>query len=503
MTDRRNILFIIIDQLRADCVAGALAGHVDLPNIRAFGAGAVDFRNHYSVVNPCGPSRASILTGQYAMNHRSVRNGTPLRHDTPTLASEMRKAGYLPMLFGYTDTSGDPRVHDAADPAVQTYEYPMAGFHEIVEMRAEMSFPWRSHLLNKGYRFDRYEDVYKPVAPDGGAPRVDDPAFYTAEDSDTAFLTDRFLDHMPGYAGEGWFAHLTYIRPHPPLVAPAPYNRMYDPAALPKPVDVAHGDHPFLKAARRNLRPAGMVEGFDALGDDPETVQTLRAVYLGLATEVDAHVGRVLAFLDESGQADDTLVVLTADHGEMLGDQDSWGKSTIFEAAFKVPLMIRAPGGPPRVVTAFTESVDLTPTILDWLGRDLPNAMDGRSLLPLAQGQAPDDWRNYVYAELDFGHPGTPNAYMRALGTTASTSNLAILRDGRFTLVEFAADLDPILFDGDGEGEARDVASDPAYGADLARLSRKMLRHRMRNADHTLSMSEITNEGPKTYARRG
>ena len=92
MSHRPNILFVVIDQFRADCLTGVLADFVDLPNLQALRQDAVTFRNHYAVVNPCGPSRASMLTGQYAMNHRAVRNGTPLAHDTPTLGPEARKA---------------------------------------------------------------------------------------------------------------------------------------------------------------------------------------------------------------------------------------------------------------------------------------------------------------------------------------------------------------------------------------------------------------------------
>ena len=134
MSQNRNILFIVIDQLRADCLTGALAEHVKLPNLRQFMKEGVTFKQHFSVTNPCGPSRASLLTGQYAMNHRSVRNGTPLRHDTPNLATELRKSGYLPMLFGYTDTSVDPRVYPAEDLALKCIEYVMPGFHEMLEV---------------------------------------------------------------------------------------------------------------------------------------------------------------------------------------------------------------------------------------------------------------------------------------------------------------------------------------------------------------------------------
>lgn len=504
MAKKRNVLFIIIDQLRADCLHGALADHVDLPNLRALMADAVTFRHHFSVTNPCGPSRASILTGQYAMNHRSVRNGTPLRHDTPTIASEMRKAGYLPMLFGYTDTSHDPRIHAPSDPAMQTYEFPMEGFSEQVEMRLEMSYPWRSYLLNKGYTFDNYWQIYIPGG-DGG--RLNAPAVYAAEDSDTAFLTDRFLDAMPAYTNQSWFAHLTYIRPHPPLVAPAPYNDMYDPASLPLPNRI--GDrkteasvHPFFGPALDTTTEANFVIGCANVPPCDDTTQTLRAVYLGLATEVDHHIGRVIAFLKDSGQWDDTLLIVTSDHGEMLGDHHAWGKHNVYDAAYHTPLVIHAPGCDKGYeVNAPTESIDLTPTILDWVGQRVPNSMDGRSLLPLLNGTVPDDWRSYSFSELDFAEPEAPTLWQKRLGTTPCNSCLGILRDERFTLVEFAADLPPLLFDRAGQGEMENVAENPAFAADLSRLTRQMLRHRMQNMDHTLSLDTITNDGPKRQDR--
>ncbi|WP_027245572.1 alkaline phosphatase family protein [Leisingera daeponensis] len=505
----RNVLFIIIDQLRADCVFGAMAKHVELPSLRAFMQEAVSFQRHYSVTNPCGPSRASILTGQYAMNHRSVRNGTPLRHDTPNIATEMRKAGYLPMLFGYTDTAQDPRAFDANDPALRTYEFPMNGFHEMTEMRLEMSYPWQSHLMNRGYEFENYWDVYKPVSPDGRAPRLNDPALYAAQDSDTAFLTDSFLGKMAAYHKESWFAHLTYIRPHPPLVAPAPYNTMYDPAALPLPqrLDTSEQEgalHPFFDPALRSSTAAGFVEGFPDLEPTDDTIRTLRAVYLGLATEVDHHVGRVIQFLKDTGQYDSTMVVITADHGEMLGDRHAWGKMTVYDAAYHTPLIIRMPGNEENAgacLTQITESVDVTPTILDWVGQEIPNAMDGRSLLPLLRGEVPQDWRQYSFSELDFSEPLKPTLWQKALGTSPSDSSLGILRDGRFTLVEFAADLPPMLFDAEGQGELENVAGRPEHAAELSRLTRLMLRHRMKNMDHTLSLVSITADGARAISR--
>lgn len=509
MSNPKNVLFIVIDQLRADCVFGELAAHLELPNLRALMADAVTFQRHFSVVNPCGPSRASLLTGQYAMNHRSIRNGTPLRHDVPNVATEMRKAGYSPMLFGYTDTSQDPRVFHEDDPALQSYEHYLNGFQEVTEMRYESSYPWRSHLISQGYKFETFASVYQPVSPTGDIPKINDPALYRAEDSDTAFLTDRFLATMPAYKEKNWFAHLTYIRPHPPLVAPAPFNDMYDPAELPLPTRLADpaseaAVHPFFGPTLEQKTPAGNVVGFPNLQPTDENIQTLRSIYLGLITEVDLHIGRVISFLKDSGQYDDTLIVVTADHGEMLGDRHSWSKFTVHDAAYHTPLIIRQPGNAARagtVVMEPVETIDITPTILEWVGQEVPNSMDGKSLLPLLRGDVPEDWRAYSFSELDFAEPEAPTLWENALGTGPSDSSLTILREARFTLVEFAADLPPILFDHERHGEAENVADQSEYQSDLNRLTRLMLRHRMKNMDHTLSLITITNDGPRQKSR--
>lgn len=509
MGSTKNVLFIVIDQLRADCIFGALAHHLHLPNLTALMADAVTFQNHHSVVSPCGPARASLLTGQYSMNHRSVRNGTPMRHDIPNIATEMRKSGYTPMLFGYTDTPPDPRVTPCDDPALRNQEYPMIGFQEVVEMQFEKSLPWRSHLINQGHRFDSHNDVYRPVSQTDAAPEINDPALYPSHDSDTAFLTDRFLATMPAYKQANWFAHLTYIRPHPPLVAPAPFNDMYAPDQIPLPDRLADpldevANHAFFGPAITNNPASKNVIGFPDLEPTDANIQALRSVYFGLITEVDVHIGRVISFLKETEQYDDTLIIVTSDHGEMLGDRHCWGKFTVHNAAYHTPLIIRQPdnaGQAGKVVKAPTESIDVMPTILDWVGQQIPNSVDGRSLLPFLRGDAPDNWRTYSFSEFDFARPDNPTLWETTLGTGPSDSSLAILREARFTLVEFAADLPPILYDHDAHGEAVNVADKPEYQQDLNRLTRVLLRHRMKNMDHTLSLSTITNDGPHQRLR--
>ena len=510
-TQTPKVLFIIIDQLRANCIDGALAAHVDLPNIDAFRREAVTFTSHFSVTNPCGPARASILTGRYAMNHRSVRNGTPMAEDIPNIAREMRKSGYDPMLFGYTDTSLDPRRRHPEDPDLKTEESLMPGFREVVEMRLRESFPWRADLRAKGYDIPDYSRFYDSISPDPSRPaRPDDPPFYRAEDSDTAFLTGAFLRELAVRTDQTWFALLTYIRPHPPLVAPEPYNRMYRGPDLPMPARMATPEHeaavhPFMTAAQKAPAMEQIVRGCDGQVDarNDGDVQLLRAIYLGLASEVDAHFGRIVAFLKETGQYDDTLIVLTADHGEMLGDHHMWGKQTPYDPAYRIPLIIRDPRQPEShgtSVAAFTESTDIAPTILDLAGRPVPAGMDGVSLRPWLAGQTPANWRDCVHLELDFGEPDGPTVWQRATGAALHGANLAILREHRFKLVHFNAGLPPLLFDLHADPhEMHNLAADPAHAPTLLRLTQKLLSHRMRHADNTLSDMKITAQGVVAY----
>ncbi len=508
MSDPTNVLFIVIDQLRADCVSGALAEHVAMPNIRALAADAVSFSHHFSVTNPCGPSRASILTGLYAMNHRSVRNGTPLSDGLTNLALEMRAHGYEPELFGYTDTSRDPRGKSPDDPVLHNYEEVLPGFAEIVEMRQDSgNAAWQKYLKDKGYDLPDYNDFYVPVPPVAGqAPYPDDPAFYRAEDSDTAFLTDAFLAHNRANPAPGWFALLTYIRPHPPLVAPEPYNKMYTPADMPLPermttTKAEEAVHPMLAAKRQRPPMEAAVDGCwgQISAERDADVRLIRALYFGLITEVDVHVGRVIEHLKQTGQYENTKIILTADHGEMLGDHHMWGKSHVYDPAYRVPLIIRDPAcrdANGTTVSHLTESVDITPTILDLAGRAIPGSMDGRSLRPFLSANAPENWRDAVHLELDLGEPIQATAVQRKCKLDLHDANLAILREADFKLVHFNGGLPPLLFDLKNDPtEMHNLANDPAHMPTLLRLTQKLLSHRMRHMDRTLSDLTITSDG--------
>jgi arylsulfatase A-like enzyme len=491
----KNVLFILADQWRAECLS-ALGHLVRTPNLDALAADGVLFTRHYAQASPCGPSRASILTGLYLHTHRSGRNGTPLDARFTNIAREARGLGYDPALIGYTDTSADPRGRPPNDPALFTYEGAMPGFTPVV-LLPEQPVAWLAYLRALGYdmptrdhlRAYRGRDDY-PGADARGPTYA--PAIYKAEHSETAFATDRALDYIAARDGAPWFLHLVYLHPHPPYRAPEPYHAMYEPAEMPgfrraPSVEEEAKQHPYLAwHLSRERKAAEMPEAH---------LRQLRATYCGMIAEVDANIGRLVAQLKTSGQYDETLIVFSCDHGDMLGDHWYLGKEGYFEQAYHIPLIVRAPGGGRgRRVEAFTEGVDLMPTILDLLGGKIPAQCDGESLAPWLGGETPAAWRREAHWEFDFRDVvnGAPEP---ALGLRLDECCLGVIRDARYKYVHFAG-LPPLFFDlAEDPHELRNRAGDPAHAARVLEYAQKMLSWRMRHDERTLTGLHLCAQG--------
>ncbi|MCC7273339.1 MAG: sulfatase-like hydrolase/transferase, partial [Alphaproteobacteria bacterium] len=371
-----NVLLVTFDQWRADCVSALGHPWVRTPTVDALARDGVLFRNHFTQAAPCGPARASLLTGLYLHNHRSLRNGTPLDERHPNLAREARKAGYAPKLFGYTDTSMDPRGRDPADPALTTYEGALPGLDPELLLTESLE-PWAAWLKAKGHDVPaRLTDLYRPDRTRDAAGRGPTfaPMGMPAEDEITFYLADRVREWLAVNGGRPWFLHVSFIRPHPPYVAPAPWNAMVDPADVPPfvraPTRAAQGaQHPWLAAhiARQWQGNLPFAEPVPMAAMDDAALAQLRATYYGLVSLADAALGRIIADLRASGLYDRTLIVVTADHGEHLGDHWMHGKDGYHDQAFHIPLVVRDPrpgadAARGRVVDDFSEAVDVMPT---------------------------------------------------------------------------------------------------------------------------------------------
>jgi arylsulfatase A-like enzyme len=218
-----------------------------------------------------------------------------------------------------------------------------------------------------------------------------------------------------------------------------------------------------------------------------------------MMSEVDDQIGRLMDHLAESGELDDTLVVFTSDHGEMLGDHWMLAKYGYFDQAFHIPLIVRDPStaadpGRGRTVDDFTENVDVKPTILEWLGCEPPAQCDGLSLLPFCHGETPQDWRQEAHWEYDFRDVAGQRPE-QALGLTSDQCALGVIRDKRYKYVHFTA-LPPLFFDLEEDpGEFRNLAQDPAARPLVLDYAQKMLSWRMNHDERVLANQLLTDKG--------
>lgn len=509
MSDQMNVLFVTLDQWRADCV-GAF-GHpvVKTPTIDALARRGVGFRRHFTNAVPCSPARACLYTGLYQQTNRVVRNGTPLDRRHLTIAQIVRRAGYDPTLFGYTDIAADPRDYAADDPWLKTYEGVLPGMTARVRLPEDLH-TWASWLRQRGVAVPRrLTDLWLPRTGASDTPGSAPPV-WSARETQAAYLVDEAIRWI-GEQRKPWFCHLSLLSPHPPWIAPEPWHSMYSPDDGPDFIRQAdwrdvERSHPFAAYAFRNMQRHKFVYG--ARGptmDWSEAEQRrIRAIYWGLVSEADDQLGRLIAAIDAAGATQNTLVVVTADHAEQLGDHHFWGKLGYYDQSYAIPLIVADPRRPQThntTVDAFTEAVDVTPTILDLMGLDVPDHLDGQPLTLFLEGTPPAKWRDAAHWSFDFRDvsDGWPQ---EMFDRPMEELSLHVIRDERFKYVHFPS-LPPLLFDLAADpGEHVNVADDPAYRLARLEMAERMLSWRETHLDKLLTATELTDAGPFT-ARRG
>lgn len=493
-TTRPNILLITADQWRGDLFSDSPPCPLNTPHLNALATRGTRFARHYCQAIPCGPSRASLFTGLYAHKHRSVVNGMPLDARHPTLFTELRAAGYWPTLFGYTDVTLDPRGKAPLDPDNGEYENLCPGISAGLVLDGHAKW-WLAHLKSAGYSVPTISEGRHGIfaqRPFG------EPAMFAAEHSETAFLTDRLIDWLGVTDDKPFCAHISYIAPHPPFAAAEPFQSLIDPADVRLPVrgtsiEVEAAQHPLMAEVLNTVNVTSFLPGRVGYAKDCDeaTIRQTRAIYGGMAHEVDHHLGRLFAALKALGKADNTIIVFTSDHGEQLYDHWLLGKVGYFDQSTHVPLIVYDPrvtaeGGRGRVVNQFTESVDILPTLLKSVSLTPSRNADGHSLLPFCAGETPNLWRDEAHWAIDFRDIVT-NGYERALGLPSAQCHFQVVRTDRLKYVHFA-DLPPVLFDlQEDPHETINRINDPAAQSLRIEGLERMITWRQRHEEQTLT----------------
>lgn len=472
----RNVLFIMCDQLRWDYLS--CYGHAELatPNIDKLAQRGVRFDAAYVQSAVCVPSRMSYYTGRYVCSHGSTWNYVPLSLVQNTLGDFLKGAGLEAVLAGKThvipDKLGLQRFGLEPDSALGTY-YLHGGFNEMDRYDGHGSpgteSGYADYLRKNGYDSDDPWSDFVIGATDEKGSFADGwllrnahlPARVDRRHSETAYMTDRALDFIREKGEQPWVLHLSYIKPHWPLMAPKPYHDMYrhvDTGPIISPSAETAAPHPVLRAYREAH------EDCLSYGNE-EVVRHVRPTYMGLIKEVDDHIGRLAAELESMGRLDDTLIIFCADHGDQLGDHGLGEKELFYEQAVRVPFIVVDPRESADATRGtaegrFVESIDVLPTMLDALGLPVPDhLLEGRSLLPLLRGEQVRGWRDCVFSELDYAFRDARVLLQRKPDECYAW----MVRDARWKYIHYQG-LRPQLFDMSADPqEIHDLGEDPAY----------------------------------------
>jgi arylsulfatase A-like enzyme len=487
----RNILFIMCDQLRWDYLS--CAGHPTLstPNIDSLAARGVRFDRAYVQGPVCGPSRMSYYTGRYVGSHHAIWNFVPLRVGEMTLGDHLRPHGLRVALAGKTHMEPDrvgmerlglspqsERGRLVAECGFEPFDRDDGIYPSLFGKR--IGTQYCNYLRERGYEADNpwHDFANAAEGPNGEIlsgwsmryARL--PARVREEDSETPYMTRRAMAFITAQGDKPWCLHLSYIKPHWPYVAPAPYNDMYSEGDI-LPANRAERE-------RDNMHPVyaayGKVRESESFSRD-EVRHTVIPTYMGLVKQVDDQLGVLFKFLEELGRFADTLIVFTSDHGDYLGDHWLGEKEMFHDVSAKVPLIVYDPdpaadGTRGTVDTSLAEAIDMVPTFIDAVGGEIPrHILEGRSLLPLVRGARPMDWREAVFSELDYSFR-EPRLY---LNLPVDACRAIMVRDARWKYIHFDG-FRPMLFDLDGDPhEHVDLGADPAYAKVRDELSGRIL----------------------------
>lgn len=506
---KQNVLFVMFDQLRFDYLGCSGHPSIKTPNIDRLAKKGVRFTHAYAQSTICGASRMSFYTGRYVNSHGAAWNDFPLRVGEWTMGDHLRKAGMGCYLVGKThmrvDAEGMARLGLAPESAIGARQAE-CGFDVVVREdglvgQGPEGFysdqqPYNEYLKSKGYGGENpWADFANAGEEDGVTAsgwfmrHADKPANIAEQDSETPWLTREAIRFVRD-AESPWCTHVSYIKPHWPYIVPAPYHDMYGSEDI-IPVIRSEGErqntHPLFSAFMKS----GVAETFSR----DEVRSKVIPAYMGLISQCDTELGRILHYLESTGQAENTVIVVTSDHGDYLGDHWLGEKDMFHDVSVRVPMIIYDPSPSAdstrgTVCDALVEAIDLTPTFIEIAGGAVPgHIVEGKSLLPFLHGKTPEQWRDYVISEYSYAQ----QPVRKHLGVSQRDARMFMIANHEFKMIHAEGGFRPMLFDLKRDPqELEDVGDRQEYAETIEHLYQQLASWARRDAQRvTMSDEEI------------
>ncbi len=467
MAKARNILFIMYDQLRHDYLSCTGHPHLHTPHFDRVAAMGVRFSNCFVQSTICGASRMSFYTGRYVQSHGASWNNFPLKVGEITMGDHLRDCGMDSWLVGKThmkvDQTGLDRLGINAESVIGA-RVAECGFDIFVRedgiypqgpdgMYDSKPSPYNAYLNKNNYPgINPWHDYANSGVEDDMAiasgwllQHTDKPANIREHDSETPWLTRCGIDFIKtAKPDQPWLCHLSYIKPHWPYIVPKPYHNMYNQSHV----------LPVVRSEAEKQNPNAVYEAYftnaiaKAIATDGIREKVVPA-YMGLIKQCDDQLGVLLDYLDTSGRMEDTMIVLTSDHGDYLGDHWLGEKDLFHDCSVKVPLIIYDPSAEAdntrgTVCDELVESIDLTATFIETAGGEVPDhIVEGKSLHPFLRGEQVRNWREFAISEFDY------SATMMAakLDISPKDARLFMVADKEWKFMHSEGGFRPMLFD--------------------------------------------------------
>ena len=435
MSEQPNILIVMADQLSPAFLPAYGHGIVKAPNIDALAASGVVFENAYCASPLCSPSRAAFMAGLLPSRTRVYDNAAEFAADIPTYAHHLRRLGYRTVLSGKMHFCGPDQMH-GFESRLTTDIYPA-------------DFGWTPDWDHPEARPSWYHNMTS-VTQAGLAVRTNQLDF----DDEVTFMAEREIyDRARGVDKRPLLLVASLTHPHDPYAITREFFDLYRDEEIDMPADAPPASDPHTQRLRH-------VCAMDALPITEPQIRTARRAYYGEISYVDHNVGRLMKALTDCGLRDNTIVIVLADHGEMLGDKGLWYKMSFYENSVRVPLIVNWPGRfSPRRVAAAASLIDVTPTLVDLAGgRSGEIETDGRSLAPyLNGGTGPDETAAEYLAE-------------------GAIAPIVMIRRGPHKFIHSPADPD-MLFDlARDPGERVNLAAAPEHAETVAAFRAEVAR---------------------------
>jgi choline-sulfatase len=431
-----NILIIMTDQFNGTFYPDGPADFLHAPNLKALAKRSVRFAKAYTGSPLCAPARASFMSGQLPSRTGVYDNAAEFRSDIPTYAHHLRRAGYETALSGKMHFVGPDQMH-GFEERLTTDIYPA-------------DFGWTPDYRKQGERIDWWYHNLGSVTGAGVA-EISNQMEY---DDEVAFFANQKLYQYARVSTDTgrrpWCLTVSFSHPHDPYVARRKYWDLYDHCAELEPT-VSNMEFDGHDPHSKRLFEACDHESFNIKRSD---VRRARQGYFANISFMDEKVGELIETLKVTRMLDNTIIIFTSDHGDMLGERGLWFKMSFFEGSARVPLTIAGPGIKPQLIIAPVSTLDINPTLADLAGINIAEIApwtDGMSLVPLMNGETRTQPVLMEYA------------------AEGSRAPLVCIREGDFKFVHCELD-PPMLFNLKADPqELNNLADDPSNASIVAK----------------------------------